>query len=152
MTVNTVNDALDEANPETYTLTLSNAAAATISDASGTGSIADNDPPVSMTITDSPNRQEGDDARFDVQLSGPSGVQVRVEFATQNGTAVAPGDYTARSGRLVFQPGVTSRRVFVSSVDDVLDETGETFTLVLSNPLKATIVDGSGSARIVDND
>ena len=115
---------MDEANPETYTVTLSNAADATISDASGTGSILDNDPPVSVTITDVAQPPGGWKARFDVRLSGPSEVKVRVEFATQNGTAVAPGDYTARSGRLVFKPGVTSRRVLVSSVDDVLDETG----------------------------
>jgi chitinase len=150
--VNTVDDALDEANPQTYTLTLSNAAAATISDASGTGSISDNDPPVTVTVIDSPNRQEGDDARFDVLLSGPSEVQVRVDFATQDGSAIAPGDYTPRSGRLVFKPGVTKRRVFVSTVDDALDETGETFNFVISNPIKAIIADGSGSARIVDND
>ena len=47
-------------------------------------------------------------------LSGPSSQTVTVDYATSNGTAVAPADYASTSGTLTFDPGVTSRTVEVA--------------------------------------
>jgi hypothetical protein len=69
-----------------------------------------------------------------------------------NGTAVAPGDYTAKSGSLSFSPGVVTRNLTVTVKGDNLSEDDETFFVNLSNPTNATIADAQGVGTIVDND
>ena len=49
-------------------------------------------------------------AMFTVSLSTASGQTVTVNYATADGTAAAPGDYTAASGTLTFAPGARPRR------------------------------------------
>ena len=70
-----------------------------------------------------------------------------VDYATADGSAAAPGDYTAASGTLTFLPDETTQAVFVDVNGDTLDEDDETFTVELSNPANATIDDGEESAR-----
>ena len=97
---------------------------------------------------------EGDrNATIDVNLSAASTQTVTVHYATSDGTANAPGDYTATSGTLTFAPGDTSKSFKVPIVDDALVEGPETVNLTLSNPGNATL--GSPSAAvltIIDND
>ena len=69
---------------------------------------------------------------------------MRVNYATVDGTASAPGDYTAKSGTLTFSAGQTTKSVLVSSIQDALDEPNQTFRLQLSSPVAATIADPSG--------
>jgi chitinase len=91
-------------------------------------------------------------ATFTVTLSVASGQTVTVNYATANGTAVAPGDYTARSGVVTFPIGTTTQQVTVPVVGDTLSEVNEQFTVNLSNPSGATISSGQGSGTITDND
>jgi chitinase len=77
---------------------------------------------------------------------------VSVDYATVNGTATAPGDYSARSGTMIFAAGQTTKAVLVPSNQDALDEVNETFRLQLSNPVATTIADASGTATIRDDD
>jgi hypothetical protein len=145
-------DSLDEAS-ETFTVKLSSPVNATVSDGSGQGTITDDDPTPTLSISDGTNRFEGGPPHtFTITLSAPSGQQVTVDYATQDGTATAPGDYTAKSGTLTFLPGQTSKSVSVQNVNDALDEPNEMFTVALSNPLNATVADGSGATTILDND
>ena len=67
---------------------------------------------------------------------------VTVEYATADGTAEAPSDYTETSGTLTFDPGVTSRVIAVPVTDDIVAEVDETFTLTLSNPSNAALPGG----------
>lgn len=107
-------------------------------------------PPVlnvnSVTVTESGM------ASFSVTLSASSSQAVSVSYATSPGTATAGSDYTATSGSLTFDPGVTSRTVTVATLDDALDEADETFTLVLSAPSNAALGTSTGTATIADND
>nr|MBA2641719.1 metallophosphoesterase [Actinomycetota bacterium] len=75
-----------------------------------------------------------------------------VSFATANGTAVAPGDYTAATGSLSFDRRNKTRTVSVRVVGDTVDELDETFQLQLSGPSGATIADGTGVGTILDDD
>ena len=75
-----------------------------------------------------------------------------VDFATGNGSAVAPGDYTATSGRHTFSSSQLSKQVIVSTTDDSDVESTESFTVVLSNPQDVNIGTGTATATIIDND
>ena len=54
-------------------------------------------------------------ATFTVTLSGPSLDTVTVDYATGDGTATAPADYSTAGGPLTFLPGETSQTVTVAS-------------------------------------
>jgi chitinase len=156
-----VTDSIDESD-ETFTVTLTNPSNTTIADSSGTETIIDDDtttvPPVTPTLSigDATVNPEGNsgttNATFTVTLSSASLSVVTVNYATSNGTATAPGDYTAASGTLTFSPGDTSKTVTVAVVGDTVPEPDETFTVGLSTPSGATIADGSGLGTIVDDD
>ena len=92
------------------------------------------------------------DAAFQVRLSKPPIDPVTVEYATEDDTAAAPGDYADTSGTLTFAPGDVSEAVTVPVQGDTLDEFAEAFYLNLSNPVGASIADGSAAATIRDDD
>jgi hypothetical protein len=154
ITVAVNGDTLDEAN-ETYTVTLSNAVNAGITDGSGAGSITDDDAAPNLTINDQ-TVTEGNsgtvNAIFTVTLSAASGQTVTVDYATANGTASAPADYVSNSGSLTFLPGDLTKTITVAVNGDTLSETNETFTVTLSAPTNATIGDGTGLGTITDDD
>ncbi len=91
-------------------------------------------------------------ATFTVVLSAPSSQSVTVHYATADGEAIAPDDYTAASGDLTFDAGVVSRQVAVLVEGDLLDEIDEHFTVQLSSAAGALIVRGAGTATIIDED
>ena len=78
-------DTLDESS-ETATLTLSNASNATISDATGTLTIADDDATPSLSINDVSYTESGSagNATFTVTLSAASSKEVTVNYASSN--------------------------------------------------------------------
>ena len=58
-----------------------------------------------------------------------------IDYTTADGTATAGADYTAVSGTFTFAPGDKSwKLVNVPILDDNIDDSGEHFFLVLSNP------------------
>ncbi len=109
--------------------------------------------PPSIAVADAISRPEGGTAlSYAVTLSSASTSVVKVNYATQDGTAHAPGDYTAKSGTLTFSAGQTSKVVLVSTVEDAVVEPTETVRLNLSGPENATIGDGAAVGRILDDD
>lgn len=91
-------------------------------------------------------------AVFTVTLSPDSSQTVTVDFTTSDGTAAAPADYTATSGTLTFNPGVTQQTILVPIVTDSSDEMDETFSVTLSNASNAAILDGAATGTIIDDD
>ena len=110
----------------------------------------------SLSIDDATAAEDAGTMTFTVTLSAESADAVTVDWATSDGTAVAPGDYTANaSGSLTFQPGDTTKTLDVAIVDDDVDEDEEeTFTITLSNAVKADLGDATATATgtITDND
>ena len=88
------------------------------------------------------------DALFTVSLSAPSSEQVSVNFMTADGTATAPGDYTAKAGTVTFAAGEPARTIAVPVKSDGVVEPEETFSVRLSGATNATIADAIGEARI----
>jgi PKD repeat protein len=79
--------------------------------------------------------------------------EVTVEWATADGTAIAPDDYLAASGTAVIGQGETSAEVLVTIVDDEEPEDSESFDVVLSNAVGATLGAASvGTVTIEDKD
>lgn len=86
-------------------------------------------------------------AVFPVKLRAASTKTVRVHYATQNGTATAPQDYTHTEGTLEFAPGQTVKEVRVPIRSDAFSE-AESFSLKLSIPVNASIGSATGTATI----
>jgi hypothetical protein len=154
-TVNVTGDVLDE-DDETFLVNLSSPVGATLSDSQATATIVDNDASPSLAINNAATLTEGNsgsqNAVFTVTLSAASGRTVTVAYATANGTAVSPADFTSVSGTLTFNPGVLSQAINVPVLGDTLDEASESFTVNLSNATNASISDNQGSGSITDND
>ena len=89
LSVAVTGDKTSEAN-ETFSVSLSNATGATLTDAIGQATIVDDDPLPSLSIQDK-SRKEGNSGTrtllFTVKLSAASGQPVSVPYATANGTA-----------------------------------------------------------------
>ena len=143
-------DGKDEPD-ETFTVTLSSASNATLGTAAGTGTITDADDPPVLSIG-AASGVEGSMADFTVQLDVTSDFEVEVDYATNDGTAIADEDFDAVSGTLTFAPGEKQRTVSVSLTDDVVDEADETFSIALSSSVNATIGTASAEGTITDND
>ncbi|MCA9051559.1 MAG: hypothetical protein KDA89_22630, partial [Planctomycetaceae bacterium] len=115
---------------------------------------------IEISIIHSPTRIEGGSgsvkATFTVGLSAPSASTVRVDYATVEGTAedeTGNGDFSSISGTLIFAPGIQFRTISVDVAGDGVSEPDETFQVVLSNPVGATLgSSAAGEAKIINDD
>jgi VCBS repeat-containing protein len=150
--VTIIDDALDE-DAETFTVMLGNPVNASIADRRGVGTITDDDPLPSLTISDVTVDEPAGTATFTVTLSPVSGRAVSVEYATYDGTAVAPGDYGAiATTTLTITAGTTTEFIVVTIVDDAAPENTEQFTVSLGNPVNVTLTDNQAIGTIIDDD
>jgi hypothetical protein len=157
---------------ETFNVVIKQVQNAGVSDSTATGTILDDDEPA-LTFTDpiegdDPNTTsqtgtstnpnlEGETTRtFTVDFADttkPSGRTVTVDYTTANGTATAPGDYTAKIGTLTFAPGETTKDIVVSIHEDTTPEANEEFYVTLSNPGNAVLGQNpTATGRIVEDD
>ena len=148
-------DALDEAG-ETFGVRISNPANATVADGLGLVTITDDDAEPALTIDDV-SVAEGDagtaTAQFTIRLSTPSGKTVRLRYATADGTATAPGDYTAvPPTELVIPQLATAVTATVDVLGDTDPEGNETFRVELSGVENATVSDGEAIGTIIDDE
>ena len=107
-------------------------------------------PTRTISVSDA-SAYENDGAKVKISLSGSACYSVKVNYNTQNGTAVAPFDYVAKPLTTVtFNPGETFKWVTVTTNADNVAEANEHFFVVLSTPVGGSIVDGSGQVTIVN--
>ena len=89
-------------------------------------------------------------ATFTVTLASPATQTVTVQYMTSNGTATSGSDYSASVGTLTFLPGETLKTISVVVNYDAATEGNETFNILLSNPVGATLTDATGVGTIID--
>jgi uncharacterized protein len=143
---------------ETFTVTLSQPTnGATLADATATGTITNDDFPVIPTASiGDATIVEGDAGTasmvFTVTLSAAPTGPVTIDYTTADGSATAGNDYFATSGTLSFEAGETSKTISIPITGDTVGELRETLTVTLSDPSGATLLDGSATGTITDND
>lgn len=99
------------------------------------------------------NVDEGNPVTLTVELNMVSAFPVSVDYATVDGTAVAGSDYVAASGTAVIPAGTMSANIVVTTLDDSEVEGNQTFMVVLSNPVSATLTSQvTATITIRDND
>ncbi len=126
--------------------------ALTVSGIKGTGIILDNDTAPVVSLVANQTAAEGSTMTFSVSISAAAGRAVSVNYATSDNTALAGSDYTAASGTLTWSPLDATNKTFTVAIlaDAVTPETGEYFTVTLSNPSACTIGTGTATGTITN--
>ena len=114
--------------------------------------IIDDDAPPQLSVGDLDVAENAGTAAFAVSLDRVSASDITVGYATVDGSATDPVDYTETSGTVQIDAGLTTAFVEVPLIDDTDTEGDETFTLQLSGSSGAGIDDGEATATIRDDD
>lgn len=153
--VTSLQDTTDEADAETFTVTLSGSSGGPIDTATATGTIVDDDNPT-YTLTASPGSvSEGaadPKTTITAKLSATSLYPVTIPVSTVDGTAKGGQDYVPLSQTLTVDPGSRTATVDVVIINDDIDEADTQSFTVVGSP--GTNVSGTQSAtvNITDND
>lgn len=117
--------------------------------ATGTGIPPGSDAAVFSVVAPASPVNEGSSATFTITKTGPAISTMNVNYTTLDGSAVAPGDYAASSGTLIFRDWETAKTITVAVADDGVGEPIETFSLQLSSPSSgASLGSASATAQI----
>ena len=132
------------------------ASTASISDATATLTITDDDnpPSIDFNATSSNGSESVSSKALTVDLSAASGLDVTVNYVV-TGTATGSGtDFTLANGTLTISAGDTSGTITIASIiNDTLDENNETVIVTLSSPGNASLgADKVHTYTINDND
>ncbi len=133
ITVQVNGDRLGEAS-ETFFVNLSSPINAIITDGQGVGTIADDEPRISIGDFRKVEGKKGQTTlfTFTVTLSAAYDQPATMLFRTVNGTAkTSDGDYLAKTGTLTFLPGETTKTITIEVKGDSKREANETFYLDL---------------------
>jgi hypothetical protein len=148
---------------ESVVLTIDNGTGYNLSDRSRQArvTIADDSSVANLPTTvsiDSVSFTEGNqgnkDAIFNVTLNKPSEVEVTVDVASADDTAIAKTDYVALDKTTVyFAAGETTKQIVIPIIGDRITEPDETFKVNLTDPTNAVSgTDSSVTATIVNDD
>ena len=124
---------------------------------SGSGTIFNVDAPPVFTLSGPAlgGVLEGSPLAYSVTKTGASALTHTLNYATSDGTAVAPGDYTAMIGTLSFGAGGTSSQtVNVPTLQEGTAEAVESLSFAIGSPSSGASISGSASVSsiIVDAD
>ncbi len=153
-----LDDAEAEADParqiagEAFFVQLSNPVEASLLDATGAVTIVDDDTPpalqiANLTVVEPP--AEAVDRAFIVSLSGPWDQDVTFDYSGVAGTA-GSGDFELATGSATIPAGSLSAEIAVRILADAEPEDDETFEVVLTNPVAASIREGGGQGTILE--
>ena len=137
---------------EIFDVTLTAPSNATLGDATGVGTIVD-DELLPVIDIDEPTALEGSGSIvFTVSLSHQSASPVTVDWDTAGGTATNGIDYFDTNGTVTFAPMDTSETIEITMNEDGTFEHDETMAVNLSNASAAPIGDTQGVGTIVNDD
>ena len=138
---------------------VSNVAGISLANATGVGTIIDDDTPTLSinNVTQNEGNSGTTPFTFTVTLSKTPGSNVTVNYATLNGTATsgAASDYIAIPATpmtFLTGTGTLTQTITVNVNGDTAVESDETFTVNLSSPTNATITNGTGTGTILNDD
>ena len=158
ITIRVVDDPLDEADRETFTVRLSDPKYGRLGDTgiTATGTIIDDDDPPAISVHDASAKERAGEIAFRVSLDAPSGRPVAVKYRTEEGTAKPGEDYGDTDGTVTLEAGQTAATIRVRLLNDTLEEPDETFTvrlMELENELThAELADSTAIGTIIDDD
>ncbi|MEE9342884.1 MAG: Calx-beta domain-containing protein, partial [Gammaproteobacteria bacterium] len=148
------NDNKQEAT-ETFKIQLSQPRNAIIGDGEAAVTITDNDgvktAQSTLTINNVTKKEGRGAAKIIVTLKPPSNRQVKVNYATVNGSAKSPADYGSKKGVLTFNAGQTTKNIFITIKNDNQNEGNETLKVKLSNPVNAVLSPVAAGTIIIQN-
>ncbi|MFM9962259.1 MAG: Calx-beta domain-containing protein [Planctomycetaceae bacterium] len=143
---------------EIFSVDLTNAIGATITDSAGMGSITDNEPTVTIDDGTGTEGFASRPAKFTVHLDHAVGNDVVVNYTATTETATddtADGgsDYDNAGGSITILAGDLSAEIVIVLPNDAAPEDTETFTVTLTSATAATIdTDNKAQGTIIDND
>jgi hypothetical protein len=111
--------------------------------------------PPQLGISDA-SVNEGDsganNATFTISMDKTADRAVTVDYATSDGSAMAPDDYQSTNGTATIPAGETRTTVNVPVSGDTTVEPDEQFDVDLSQPQNASVGDGSATGTITNDD
>ena len=155
ITIQSLEDTVDEF-VETVEVDLTNPVNAFLFNGGvGGANIIDNDPNVTVSISDV-SVIEGNSgttsAVFTVRASAPHEKFIQIAYATANGTATAPSDYVAKNGGFFILPGELEKTITITVNGDTEVEPNETFLVNLTFADVADIVRGQATGTILNDE
>jgi len=148
-------DTLFEAD-ETVNLHVSSSSHASLGSAIVVGTITNDDVAPSLSIA-SASVAEGNagttNLALTVTLSAASGAETTVDYVTANATAIAGSDYNViTAATLTIPAGSTTGTVNIAVFGDTILEADETMSVILSNPVNATIATAVATGTIINDE
>ena len=147
-------DAVVESD-ETFVLELVNPVGTSISLGRGTATILADERGLTVADVEVAEGDAGGNAQavFTVELSTPSPLDLRFDYATADGVALAGEDYVSTSGTATLLAGQTSVQVSVPILgDSTVEANRECFTLTLSHAVNTRLERNTAMACILDDD
>ncbi len=96
-------------------------------------------PIVQMAVSTIEITEAVETLQLTVSVLNQNNQEIRVDWATANGTATEGADFSPAAGTLVLAGGENSGTIEIQILDDLLVETDEDLTVSLSNPQNATL-------------
>ena len=158
ISVPVADDAVDEAEEETFTLTLSSAQGASLAGGESTlavtGTITDDDDPaVTASFGQSAySVDEGSTVEVTVTLSVDPEREVAVQLTHDPQGNTGSADYSGVPGSLVFQKGDTEKSFTFSATADDVDDDGESVALGFGTMPDRVTAGATATVTITDDD